>query len=194
MKSGYKILNNKTWKCGEYAIESVRTQDAELIRQWRNEQISALRQSKELSKNEQESYFKNFVIPEFDNLAPHKILVRFTLSGTLIGYGGVVHIHWADQRGEVSFLLATQRSNNSEIYTKEIKVFLKLLANLAFNHLGFNKLSTESYSHRSFHVDAIEDFGFKREGVLRKHTNINGQWFDSIIASLLKEDFFGLLE
>ena len=30
MKSGYKILNNKTWKCGEYAIESVRTQDAEL--------------------------------------------------------------------------------------------------------------------------------------------------------------------
>ena len=62
MKSGYKILNNKTWKCGEYAIESVRTQDAELIRQWRNEQISALRQSKELSKNEQESYFKNFVI------------------------------------------------------------------------------------------------------------------------------------
>ena len=60
---------------------------------------------------------------------------------------------------------------------------------MAFIFLDFNKLTTESYNHRLFHVKAIEDFGFKREGLLRKHTMINGQWIDSIIASLLKEDF-----
>ena len=128
-------------------------------------------------------------MPEFDSPYPGKILVRFTLKGSLIGYGGIVHINWADRRGEVSFLLETNRANDRKKYVKEIKIFLKMLSEMAFIYLGFNKLTTESYNHRLFHVEAIENFGFRREGVLRKHTMINGQWIDSIVASLLKEDF-----
>jgi RimJ/RimL family protein N-acetyltransferase len=186
---GYQILNDKTWRLGDYSIQSLKLEDSELIRLWRNAQISALRQSKELTTEEQNSYFRNMVIPEFKNPAPQKILVRFTLKGLLIGYGGIVHIHWADRRGEVSFLLETTRANHHETYVREIKIFLKMLSEMAFFYLDFNKLTTESYNHRLFHVKAIEDFGFKREGLLRKHTMINGQWIDSIIASLLKEDF-----
>ena len=189
MMGGYQVLNDQVWQCGVYEIESIRLEDAELIRQWRNEQISALRQSRELSMDDQALYFREHVMPEFDSPYPEKILVRFTLKGSLIGYGGIVHINWADRRGEVSFLLETNRANDHKKYAKEIKIFLKMLSEMAFIYLGFNKLTTESYNHRLFHVEAIENFGFRREGVLRKHTMINGQWIDSIIASLLKEDF-----
>ena len=189
MMGGYQVLNDQVWQSGVYEIESIRLEDAELIRQWRNEQISALRQSRELSMDDQALYFGEHVMPEFDSPYPEKILVRFTLKGSLIGYGGIVHINWADRRGEVSFLLETNRANDRKKYAKEIKIFLKMLSEMAFIYLGFNKLTTESYNHRLFHVEAIENFGFRREGVLRKHTMINGQWIDSIIASLLKEDF-----
>jgi len=189
MMGGYQVLNDQVWQCGVYEIESIRLEDAELIRQWRNVQISALRQSRELSMDDQALYFREHVMPEFDSPYPEKILVRFTLKGSLIGYGGIVHINWADRRGEVSFLLETNRANDHKKYAKEIKIFLKMLSEMAFIYLGFNKLTTESYNHRLFHVEAIENFGFRREGVLRKHTMINGQWIDSIIASLLKEDF-----
>jgi RimJ/RimL family protein N-acetyltransferase len=189
MMGGYQVLNDQVWQSGVYEIESIRLEDAELIRQWRNEQISALRQSRELSMDDQALYFREHVMPEFDSPYPGKILVRFTLKGSLIGYGGIVHINWADRRGEVSFLLETNRANDRKKYVKEIKIFLKMLSEMAFIYLGFNKLTTESYNHRLFHVEAIENFGFRREGVLRKHTMINGQWIDSIIASLLKEDF-----
>jgi RimJ/RimL family protein N-acetyltransferase len=189
MMDGYQVLNDQVWQSGVYEIESIRLEDAELIRQWRNEQISALRQSRELSMDDQALYFREHVMPEFDSPYPGKILVRFTLKGSLIGYGGIVHINWADRRGEVSFLLETKRANDRKKYVKEIKIFLKMLSEMAFIYLGFNKLTTESYNHRLFHVEAIENFGFRREGVLRKHTMINGQWIDSIIASLLKEDF-----
>jgi len=189
MMGGYQVLNDQVWQCGVYEIESIRLEDAELIRQWRNVQISALRQSRELSMDDQALYFREHVMPEFDSPYPEKILVRFTLKGSLIGYGGIVHINWADRRGEVSFLLETNRANDHKKYAKEIKIFLKMLSEMAFIYLGFNKLTTESYNHRLFHVEAIENFGFRREGVLRKHTMINGQWIDSIVASLLKEDF-----
>lgn len=187
--AGYQVLNDQTWQFGDYAIHSVRVDDSESIRKWRNEQMSALRQSRTLTIEEQNCYFRDSVITEFSSPNPRKILVRFTLKGLLIGYGGIVHIHWPDQRGEISFLLETSRANNSEIYVRELNVFLSLITKLAFNHLGLNKLSTESYNHRLNHVRAIEDFGFTREGILRKHTLINGKWVDSVVASLLKDDF-----
>lgn len=186
---GYEILGDKTWQFGDYAIQSVKVEDSESIRMWRNEQISALRQSSTLTTEEQTCYFRDSVVTEFNSPTPRKILVRFTLKGLLIGYGGIVHLHWPDQRGEISFLLETERANNPEIYVKELNVFFRLITKLAFNHLGLNKLSTESYNHRLNHVKAIEDFGFKREGILRKHTMINGKWVDSVVASLLKDDF-----
>ena len=186
---GYQILNDQSWQFGDYAIQSIRVEDSESIRSWRNEQMSALRQSSTLTIEEQICYFRDSVITEFGSPTPLKILVRFTLKDLLIGYGGIVHIHWPDQRGEISFLLETERANNPETYVKELNVFLRLITKLAFKHLGLNKLSTESYNHRSNHVKAIEDFGFSRDGILRKHTMINGKWVDSVVASLLKDDF-----
>ena len=59
----------------------------------------------------------------------------------------------------------------------------------AFDTLGLNKIYTYSYSHRSFHVNAVEASGFRRDGVLREDTKVDGEWVDAVIASCLKSEY-----
>ena len=185
----YKVFGPKPLTQDRYSISSIQLEDIEEIRCWRNEQMSALRQSKVLSKEEQLAYFENVLKPEFNQTHPKQVLVRFCLSGKLIGYGGIVHLDWENLRGEVSFLLATERTSNMESYSQELHLFFTLIKRLGFCELGLNKLTTEAYAHRIFHVQAIEDAGFCREGVLRQHVKIENQWVDAIVASCLKTEY-----
>jgi RimJ/RimL family protein N-acetyltransferase len=185
----YKIFGPKPLTQDRYSISSIQLEDAEEIRCWRNEQMSALRQSMVLSEEEQLAYFENVLKPEFNQTHPKQVLVRFCLSGKLIGYGGIVHLDWENLRGEVSFLLATERTSDSKSYCEELNLFFALIKRLGFCVLGLNKLTTEAYAHRAFHVQAIEDAGFSREGVLRQHVKIEGQWVDAVVASYLKTEY-----
>jgi RimJ/RimL family protein N-acetyltransferase len=185
----YKIFGPKPLTQGRYSISSIQLEDAEEIRCWRNEQMSALRQSMLLSKEEQLAYFENVLKSELNQTHPKQVLVRFCLSGKLIGYGGIVHLDWVNLRGEVSFLLATERTSNPKSYSEELHLFFTLIKRLGFGVLGLNKLTTEAYAHRAFHVQAIEDAGFYREGILRQHVKIEGKWIDAVLASCLKTEY-----
>lgn len=185
----YKILGASPWIYGKYSISSVRMEDAECIRNWRNTQISALRQKKELSKLEQAIYFNGLIKHEFDLDHPPQILVRFCFEEELIGYGGIVHLDWTNLRGEVSFLLETSRIENHHQYAAELSFFFHLIKEVAFTKLGLNKLSTEAYAHRDHHVSAIEEAGFRRDGVLREHALIEGKWVDAVVASCLSSEY-----
>ncbi len=185
----YSILGDAPLESDEYSIESVRYADAEPIRKWRNEQISALRQSTELSSDEQILYFQQVIEKDFPEDQPDKILVRFCHKDELIGYGGIVHLDWVNLRGEVSFLLNTTHTQNLEKYSIELGIFFRLIKKLGFLKLGLNKLSTEAFAHRDYHVLAIENSGFQREGILREHTMINGAWVDAVVASCLHSDY-----
>ena len=187
--SGYQILEGFYETIGEYAISSIKLEDAESIRIWRNQQISALRQSSILSKDEQSSYFKKVIEPSFSDEEPRQILLRYTLKNDLIGYGGIVHLNWPDQKGEVSFLLDTNRTKDTDQYSIECKTFLKLIKKCAFEKLGLNKISTYAYSHRENHVQSIENAGFTREGILRQDTIVDGNWVDAILSSCLRSEF-----
>ena len=187
--SGYQLLDGFYETIGEYAISSIKLEDAESIRIWRNQQISALRQSSILSKDEQSSYFKKVIEPSFSDEEPRQILLRYTLKNDLIGYGGLVHLNWPDRKGEVSFLLDTNRTKDKDQYTIECKTFLKLIKKCAFEKLGLNKISTYAYSHRENHVQSIENAGFTREGILRQDTIVDGNWVDAILSSCLRSEF-----
>ena len=187
--SGYLILKGFRGKLGAYETTSIQMEDSECIRKWRNEQITALRQNEPLGKTEQERYFREVVKPQFNQKQPDQILLRFTNENQLIGYGGLVHLNWTDKRAEASFLLETERAKDQELYQSECKIFMNLLMICAFTVLGLNKISTEAYAHREFHVNALEQAGFTREGVLREQTKVDGNWVDSIVGSILKSEF-----
>ena len=187
--AGYIILKGFRGTFRGYELTSIKIEDAETIMRWRNEQISALRQSAPLTTSEQKNYFDNVVKPSLSKKQPELILLRFSFENTLIGYGGLVHIDWTNQHSEVSFLLDTERGKDTFQYGRDCSVFLNLLMRCAFDTLDLNKIYTYSYSHRSFHVNAVEASGFKRDGVLREDTKVDGEWVDAIIASCLKSEY-----
>ncbi|MEJ6523812.1 MAG: GNAT family protein [Opitutales bacterium] len=186
---GYIILKGFRSSFRGYELTSIRMEDAETIMKWRNEQMSALRQSAPLTPSEQKNYFNNVVKPSLSQKQPDLILLRFTFENSLIGYGGLVHIDWENQRAEVSFLLETERGKDTFQYGRDCSVFLNLLMRCAFDTLDLNKIYTYSYSHRSFHVNAVEASGFRRDGVLREDTKVDGEWVDAVIASCLKSEY-----
>ena len=186
---GYIILKGFSGHFRGYELNSIRMEDADPIMKWRNEQISALRQSKPLTPGEQKEYFEKVVKPSFSQKQPDLILLRFTFENILIGYGGLVHINWNKLQAEVSFLLDTERGKDTFQYGRDCSVFLNLLMKCAFDSLNLNKISTYSYSHRAYHVNAIEASGFKREGILRQDTQVDGEWVDAVIASCLKSEY-----
>jgi RimJ/RimL family protein N-acetyltransferase len=186
---GYIILKGFRSSFRGYELTSIRMEDAETIMKWRNEQMSALRQSAPLTPSEQKNYFDNVVKPSLSQKQPDLILLRFTFENSLIGYGGLVHIDWENQRAEVSFLLETERGKDTFQYGGDCSVFLNLLMRCAFDTLDLNKIYTYSYSHRSFHVNAVEASGFRRDGVLREDTKVDGEWVDAVIASCLKSEY-----
>lgn len=190
---GFSILSDKSFSHGAYSISTIEMSDAMPVMHWRNEQLDALRQKHPLTEECQSEYFENVVKNEFPKTQPDFILLRFTYQKKLIGYGGLVHINWQDKRAEVSFLLESTRAKNIGQYLMELKIFLGLIKSVAFIEFELNKITTESYSHRQHHVQAIEECGFNRDGILRDHTLIEGKWIDSVLGSCLRSEYLDSL-
>ena len=143
-----------------YNIVPLRHQDMYLIMQWRNDQMQILRQNTPLTLADQERYYHEVIEPSTLHENPHLKLFSILLNDTCIGYGGLTNIDWNERRAEVSFLLATERTKNQELYEKEFGLFLTFLKNLAFRELKLKELFTETYNTRPHHINVLENHGF----------------------------------
>jgi len=156
------------------------------IRQWRNAQIPILRQRVELTPAQQDEYFQLIVANQMRTQCPPQILLGLDYTGDFVAYGGLVHISWLDRHAEMSFL-TDPRYCNSEDHRRLLTTFVKLLSQLALSELGLHRLFTETYSYRTEHIEMLESMGFCKEGVLREHVVINGEYVDSILHGLILE-------
>jgi RimJ/RimL family protein N-acetyltransferase len=186
---GYRVMPRPRLGLGGLALRAVEPQDIESIRQWRNGQMDVLRQSKPISSEEQERYFAENVWPEMETEEPRQILLAIERSGVLIGYGGLVHISWADSRAEISFLLDPKAEKHPALRKEVFSDFMKLLQSLAFVDLHIKRLWTETYAMRHAHIEVLERSGFQLEGRMRNHILINGEVIDSLIHGLIFSDW-----
>jgi RimJ/RimL family protein N-acetyltransferase len=176
----YEAINNECHQFEDYKIISIRDEDKYKIMNWRNDQISILRQNHLLTKKEQDLYFEK-IHEQKKESNPSQILFSYLKDDELIGYGGIVHINWIDQRGEVSFLLETRRNKNISQFKTEYAFFLQLIKKVAFQDLGFNKLTTEAFDLRPYLIETLECNGFIQEGRLKSHIFMNGVYVDSLL-------------
>ena len=168
------------------AIRSIQPDHIEPIRQWRNAQIEFLRQTKPIEPEEQIRYFERNVWPDMARPDPANILLAIEEDGALVGYGGLVHVAWEHRRAEVSFLMDPARATGGSAYRRYFLGFLKLLQQLAFEDLGFNRIFAETYAVRTEHMAILEEAGFRREGVMRDHVVIGGRPMDSILHGCVR--------
>ncbi len=184
----YKVLPSPIPRRGRLEASSVQECHVEPIRQWRNAQISVLRQAHSITPDKQKQYFANHVWPEKDLAEPSKILLAIKEDGELIGYGGLVHIDWNYRRAEISFLLDPERAANDVDAAPVFSEFLHMMESLAFSDLGLERLMTETYAQRRSFIAALEAHGFQREGCLRSHVRLADQPIDAILHGLLSTD------
>ncbi len=188
---GYKILSQREHELqhGEFRLTSLREEDILLIKDWRNDQIDVLRQKQPLTEADQRHYFETVVKKSFCEETPDIVLFSFLRQKKCIGYGGLVHIDWESKRAEVSFLLNPIFTKLKKNYNEFFQAFLTLIARVAFGLLKFNRLFTETFNIRPYHIKTLENFGFKREGCLREHVYIQEDFKDSLMHGLLRCDW-----
>lgn len=186
----YKALDVNIFSRYNYTLAPIREEDMELIRVWRNTQMDVLRQKNEISKEEQNRYFHKIIKPLFTKQHPPQLLFSFFENSKLIGYGGLVNISWIDKRAEMSYLAETQRAKNNLQYENDMINFIFMIKQLCFYELNFNRLFTETYEFRKYHISILEKADFHKEGRMRQHIYLKGKYYDSILHSILKTEYY----
>lgn len=184
----YHCLKLSNVALGTYRISPIRSEHIEAIRCWRNAQMEVLRQTSEITPEQQQGYFANTIWPDMASPFPSNILFSYFKDREHIGYGGLVHLAWEHRRAEISFLVAPERAELPAQYRADLTHFLALMANVAFTDLGLNRLFTETYAQRESHISILEDFGLRPEGRMREHVVIEGVPTDSLIHGYLRGD------
>lgn len=65
----------------------------------------------------------------------------------------------------------------------------QLFISKLFTNESLNKISLEVLSHNHIAISLYEKIGFVKEGVKRQEVYRNGEWLDSIIMSILREEW-----
>lgn len=177
----YKVLNKQKFSSENFSIVPLRFEDRFAIMKWRNEQLYHLRQKLPLTYENQENYFTNVVSKLFQQERPNQILFSFLENDLCIGYGGLVHINWIDKNAEISFIMNTKLENGN--FQKYWCNFLNLIEQVAFEDLKFHKIFTYAFDLRPHLYQAIENAGFSKEAVLKKHILFNNIYLDVVIHS-----------
>lgn len=184
----YKSWRRQLITNGDFSLSAIQVDQIEKIRLWRNAQKDVLRQSQDITRQEQETYFNTRIWPYLEDPRPRNILLSLKEKKALIGYGGLVHIAWQNSCAEVSFLLNPKIAESHDLYPKVFEAFLCMLEKIAFQDLKLNRLFTETYSHRTSHILVLEKCGFIKEGTLRQHVLINNTFHDSIMHGKIVRD------
>lgn len=169
----YTCLKKEKWSVGNYTLIPIRQEDMERVRVWRNEQIAILRQKKPLTPEEQVRYFEEQVKPSFLLKEPRNVLFSFLKDKTLIGYGGIVHVDWQAQSGEISFLLGKPDA-------QDLAALISLLVEAAFQGLELKTLIAEVYDWGTERKVALEQAGFTASHTRASTKTHNGKTANSI--------------
>jgi RimJ/RimL family protein N-acetyltransferase/predicted ATP-grasp superfamily ATP-dependent carboligase len=181
-------LKHQKVTLGQFTLKVIQDKDIEDIRIWRNSQIDVLRQSAPISTEQQKKYFDQKIWPTMVQEDPESILLTFFEEGRRIGYGGLVHIAWEHRRAEVSFLVDTLIAADVPKRQYCFSNYLKMIRRLAFDDLGLNRLTTETYDIRPDYVEALEENGFVFEGRLHQHVMIDGEYVDSLCHAAFRQE------
>ena len=175
----YKALSQENFQHGEFQIVPIRYKDRLDIMKWRNEQMYHLRQSKVLTEENQEGYYKNTISKLFTRKKPNQILFSFLKNDQCIGYGGLVHVNWIDKNAEISFIMDTQLEEKE--FDKHWKKYLELIEKVAFENLNLHKIYVYAFDLRPNLYTILQNNNFNKEATLKEQCFFDGKFIDVVI-------------
>lgn len=158
-------------------LRAIEEGDLPQLRDWRNDDRlrHGFREYRLLNMVNQHDWF--------DHISRSNKVEMFGIEvdGLLVGVCGLCNINWVSRVAEPSRYLAPA-------YESLMPEVIKLLRKKAFEEFNLRRLWTEVYSFRTERIALLEQQGYILEGRLRKHVFKQGQYHDSLIYGLLKEE------
>lgn len=166
-------------------LRAIEKSDLPLLRDWRNvpEMRRNFREVRELNLTNQEKWFENsctgnpndfmFIIVDLEKNEP-------------IGAGGLLYINWIIRSADFSLYIGKNNYYiDEEGFTKEAT---QLLINYGFNNLNLHKIWMELYEFDTRKIEFfMNEFDFKQDAFLRDNCFEDGQYWNSLIISLIKD-------
>jgi RimJ/RimL family protein N-acetyltransferase len=154
-------------------FRALKFENMENVRRWRAEIPAVLRTSRELTKEQQENFYKNVVCDR--NANSYYWAVYDSLS--FVGQAGIENIEWCNRRGEISLVLDPDQRGRG-LGTQAFD----LLLNKGFGELNLDNIYGECYTcnpYLDFWYKMIEKY--KGYFVKLEHTKFwNGSYYDSL--------------
>ena len=96
-----------------------------------------------------------------------------------------MHVEWRNRVATMGIIIA-QKENRNQGYGREA---IELALGFAFLQMNLHRveLSVREYNTRGYHL--YLKCGFKEEGRKRKHYYIDGEYTDTILMGILKEEY-----
>lgn len=112
-----------------------------------------------------------------------KLILKET--NEVIGGGGFHNWYAAHSKAELGYALTKDEHKRKGYMNEAVKVFLEY----GFNTMNLNRIEACVGPENNASLSLIKKYGFIQEGYLRKHYIRDGEIQDSIIFSLLKEEY-----
>lgn len=120
-----------------------------------------------------------------DNKTAELFEIHLEESGKLIG---IVDIHAIDAYNKRCYVNCTIGDRDYAGQGLDLEA-LHIILRYCFNQKKLHKVATTAFDFNTSWIESVEELGFHREGVLRKHVLKKGEYRDKLIYSLLREEF-----
>ena len=109
-----------------------------------------------------------------------------TLQGEHIGNIGLHDINTHDRKAELGIFIGEKRLWGKGYGTEAVELALKL----AFEGMNLNKVYLRTFMRNERAQKCYEKVGFLKEGILRQDSFKKGEYLDSLVYSVLREEYF----
>ncbi len=111
-------------------------------------------------------------------------VIRRTGDNCLLGRITYFDLNPRNRSAEIGFLIAPEYRRKG--YASEA---LRLLLRHLFEELGINKVMAQTGEYNEASIALLKKLGFKQDGRLRQHHEIDGKLYDDLLFSILAEEF-----
>ena len=163
------------------SLRDVRSEDKEMIRNWRNlrEVARYMYSDHYITPEEHEKWFEN-VLKD-----PTRRYWIITYNGEDVGLANLYDIDNHNRRCYWAFYLAS-----TNIRGKGVGSFVEYsVLQHVFGKLNFNRLCCEVLAFHQAVIDMHKSFGFVQEGYFRQHVMKGGQPVDVVALAIMREEW-----
>jgi RimJ/RimL family protein N-acetyltransferase len=165
-------------------IRAIEKTDIEEIMRWINdpEVMENLLMRYPVSRYQEEKWIERALD---EGNSRNKVFAIETKQGEYLGGIGLHAINWENGNAEAGIVIGKKEHWNKGYGTDAMMTIL----DFAFNQMNLHRVYLRVYEYNARGLRSYEKCGFRKEGILRDDRYAQGEYHDTIMMGVLKDEF-----